>query len=49
MIIQGMNVSNPAMIVGGMVAIAVVAWLTTLLVAGLERLVCPYKREIEGL
>ena len=48
-IIQGMNVSNPAMIVGGMVAIAVVAWLTTLLVTGLERLVCPYKREIEGL
>jgi len=45
-IILGMNLSRPALIVGGMVVIAVVAWLTTLLVTVLEKLVCPWKREI---
>lgn len=48
-IILGMNLSRPALIVGGMVVIAVVAWLTTLLVTVLEKLVCPWKREIEGM
>ncbi len=48
-IILGMNLSRPALIIGGMVVIALVAWGTTLLVSGLERLVCPWKREIEGL
>jgi NitT/TauT family transport system permease protein/sulfonate transport system permease protein len=48
-IILGMNLSRPAMIVGGMVIIALVAWGMTLLVTGLEKLVCPWKREIEGL
>ena len=48
-IIRGMNLSRPAMVVGGMVVIALVAWGTTLLVSGLEKLVCPWKREIEGL
>jgi NitT/TauT family transport system permease protein/sulfonate transport system permease protein len=44
-----MNLSRPALIVGGMVVIAVVAWLTTLLVTALEKLVCPWKREIVGM
>jgi ABC-type nitrate/sulfonate/bicarbonate transport system permease component len=48
-IILGMNLSRPALIVGGMVVIAVVAWLTTLLVTVLEKFVCPWKREIEGM
>jgi ABC-type nitrate/sulfonate/bicarbonate transport system permease component len=48
-IILGMNLSRPALIVGGMVVIALVAWGMTLLVTGLEKLVCPWKREIEGL
>lgn len=48
-IILGMNLARPALIVGGMVVIAVVAWLTTLLVTVLEKLVCPWKREIEGM
>ncbi|MBP1725245.1 MAG: binding-protein-dependent transport system inner rane component [Deltaproteobacteria bacterium] len=48
-IILGMNLARPALIVGGMVVIAVVAWLTTLLVTALEKLVCPWKREIEGM
>jgi ABC-type nitrate/sulfonate/bicarbonate transport system permease component len=48
-IIRGMNLSRPAMIVSGMVVIALVAWGMSQLVSGLERLVCPWKREIEGL
>lgn len=48
-IIQGMTLSRPAQIIGGMLVIALVAWLTTLLVSGLERLLCPWKREVMGL
>ena len=48
-IIKGMNLSRPAMIVSGMVVIALVAWGMSQLVSGLERHVCPWKREIEGL
>ena len=47
-IILGMNLSRPAMVVGGMVVIALVAWSMSQLVSGLERFVCPWKREIEG-
>jgi len=43
----GMTLSRPAMIVGGMVIIAVVAWLTTLLISGLEKYLCPWKRELQ--
>ena len=46
-ILLGMTQSKPALIVGGMVVIAVVAWLTTLLVTGLEKVLCPWKREIQ--
>jgi len=48
-IVQGMNLSDPAMVMGGMAVIAVVAWCTTLLVTGLERYLCPWKRKIAGL
>jgi ABC-type nitrate/sulfonate/bicarbonate transport system permease component len=47
-IIRGMNLSRPAMVVGGMVVIALVAWVMSQLVSGLEKLVCPWKREIDG-
>jgi len=47
-IILGMNLSRPAMIVGGMVVIALVAWGMSQLVSVLERFVCPWKRGIEG-
>jgi ABC-type nitrate/sulfonate/bicarbonate transport system permease component len=43
----GMTLSKPALIVGGMVVIAMIAWLTTLLVTGLEKVLCPWKREIQ--
>ena len=48
-IIQGMKLTRPSMVIGGMVVIAVVAWTTSLLVSGLEKLICPWKREIERL
>jgi ABC-type nitrate/sulfonate/bicarbonate transport system permease component len=45
-IIQGMTLSRPAQIIGGMLVIAVVAWGTSLLVSGLEKYLCPWKREL---
>lgn len=48
-IVQGMNLSQPAMVMGGMAVIAVVAYGTTLLVSALERRLCPWKRKIAGL
>jgi len=47
-IILGMNLSRPAMIVGGMVVIALVSWGMSQLVSVLERFVCPWKREIDN-
>jgi len=47
-IILGMNLSRPAMIVGGMVVIALVSWSMSQLVSALERFVCPWKREIDS-
>lgn len=46
-IIQGMNLSKPSMIIGGMVVIALTAWLISILVNYLERWVCPWKTELE--
>jgi ABC-type nitrate/sulfonate/bicarbonate transport system permease component len=48
-IIQGMRLTRPALVIGGMAIIALVAWTTSLLVTGLEKLACPWKRQIEGL
>ncbi|MBI9087047.1 MAG: ABC transporter permease [Desulfobacterales bacterium] len=48
-IVQGMKQTKPALVIGGMLVIALVAWLTTLMVSGLERVLCPWKRHIEGL
>jgi len=45
-IVQGMNLSKPAMVMGGMAVIALAAWGTTLLVSALERKLCPWKRKI---
>ncbi|MHC1729568.1 MAG: ABC transporter permease [Syntrophobacteraceae bacterium] len=44
-IIQGMQLSRPALVLAGMVVLAIVAWGTTLLVTGLEKVLCPWKRE----
>jgi ABC-type nitrate/sulfonate/bicarbonate transport system permease component len=48
-IIQGMRLTKPELVIGGMAIIALVAWTTSLLVTGLEKLMCPWKRQIEGL
>jgi len=48
-IVQGMKLTKPELVIGGMLIIALVAWLTTLMVSGLERVLCPWKRHIEGL
>ncbi|HEX9014421.1 MAG TPA: ABC transporter permease, partial [Chloroflexota bacterium] len=43
-IVQGMKISDTALVICGMVLIAIVAWLTSLLVIGLEKLLCPWRR-----
>jgi ABC-type nitrate/sulfonate/bicarbonate transport system permease component len=44
-IIRGMKMSKPELVLGGMVIIAIVATLVTLMVAGCEKLICPWKRD----
>lgn len=46
-IILGMNLSRPAMIIGGMVVIALTAWLLAVSVGWVEKWVCPWKRQIQ--
>lgn len=48
-IVQGMKMSDTSLVIGGMVIIAIVAWSTSLLIFGLEKLLCPWRRKIEGL
>jgi len=48
-IVQGMNLADPAMVMSGMAIIAVLACGTSLLVTALERVLCPWKRKIAGL
>jgi len=48
-IIRGMKLTKPELVIGGMAIIAIVAWLTSLAVGGLEKLLCPWKRTIKGL
>jgi ABC-type nitrate/sulfonate/bicarbonate transport system permease component len=48
-IVQGMKISDTSLVIGGMVIIAIVAWLSSLLVLGLEKFLCPWRRDIAGL
>jgi sulfonate transport system permease protein len=45
-IIMGMNISSSDQIFGGIVVIGLVGWLLSVLLAQLERWLCPWKREI---
>jgi len=45
-IILGMNQSSPALIIAGMVVIAITACLISVLMDRLEKMVCPWKREL---
>lgn len=46
-IITGMNLTRPALIISGMIVIAVTAWLISLFVSCLERWVCPWRAELK--
>ena len=48
-IVQGMKISDTSLVIGGMIMIAIVAYISSLLVSGLEKLLCPWKRDIAGL
>lgn len=48
-IVQGMKISDTSLVIGGMIIIAIVAWISSLLIIGLEKLLCPWKRDIAGL
>lgn len=46
-IVMGMNLGRPAMIIAGMLVIALTAFLSSLAINYLERWLCPWKRELE--
>ena len=46
---RGMDTHEPTLVLGGMVLIAAMAWMTSLLVSLLERVLCPWKRSIGNL
>ena len=48
-IIQGMKVSDPAMVIGGMVVIAVIAWLISQAMDWIDRKLCPWRRDISSV
>jgi ABC-type nitrate/sulfonate/bicarbonate transport system permease component len=48
-IVQGMNLSLPGMVIGGMAVISFVAWGTSMAISALEEYFCPWKRKIAGL
>ena len=48
-IIRGMKLTKPELVLGGMAIIAIVAWGTSLAIAGLEKLLCPWRRSIRDL
>lgn len=45
-IIQGMKVSDPAMVLGGMVVIAIIAWVISQTLEWIDRKLCPWRRDI---
>ena len=47
LIILGMNQYKPAMIIAGMVVIALMAWFLTFAMERIEILVCPWRRDIK--
>jgi ABC-type nitrate/sulfonate/bicarbonate transport system, permease component len=46
---RGMDTHQPALVLGGMVLIALMAWLSSLCIGLAERKLCPWKRSIENL
>ena len=46
---RGMDTHQPALVLGGMVLIALMAWLSSLAITLIERRLCPWKAGIENL
>jgi sulfonate transport system permease protein len=46
---RGMDTHQPALVLGGMVLIALMAWLSSLLISSVENRLCPWKRSIDNL
>lgn len=49
LIMQGMKMSDPAMVIAGMLLIAAIAWASTQLLGKLNSRFCPWQRDISGL
>lgn len=47
LIILGMNQYKPAIIIAGMVVIALTAWIITFIMGYIEKMVCPWRRELQ--
>ena len=48
-IVRGMKLTKPELVIGGMVIIAIVAWISTLIVLWSEKAFCPWRRGIKNL
>jgi ABC-type nitrate/sulfonate/bicarbonate transport system permease component len=48
-ILQGMKMSDPAMVMGGMIIIAVISWLVSQGLELIDRRLFPWRRDIKGL
>lgn len=48
-IVQGMKIGDTSMVIAGMVLIGIAGWLTSLLVSGLQKLLCPWKQGISEM
>jgi sulfonate transport system permease protein len=46
---RGMDTHQPALVLGGLVLIALMAWLSSLAISLIERRICPWKANIENL
>ena len=49
LIMQGMKMSDPAMVIAGMLIIAAIAWASTQLLSRLNSHFCPWQRDISGM
>jgi len=48
-IVQGMKVGDTSMVIAGMVMIGIAGWTMSLLVSGLQKLLCPWKSDISEM
>jgi len=49
LIMQGMKMSDPALVIAGMLIIAGIAWVTAQFMDWLDKRFCPWRRTIQGL